>query len=350
MRLDEGERRGPDLRRRPAPAGDPRGAGGRCASAALRRPSSSPASRCCAGRRWSPRSSPPGTGWSCTATATATCCGSAPGAFLEDADRARAAIEEAGGQAISDYRPPYGIFSAATLRAVRGVAGGRCSGRGGGRDWIARATAESIARRSSAGIAAGDIVLLHDADYYSARGSWVRTAAALPLILDEIEARGLKIGLAAPLSRRGEGPLLAAGKRFVEALRHRAPRPILIEDFPRHDSPSCRGRYVNASAPDRTKNMQVAKKNAQLAWFWPELPDEVGDLVGEAGGLIERDEGARVRDPDQIRAFGGLRSRGVRRRRSGRTCHPAPRRAASAAPSRATARPPPACSACSSRR
>jgi peptidoglycan/xylan/chitin deacetylase (PgdA/CDA1 family) len=115
-----------------------------------------------------------------------------PSAFLEDAERAREAIEDAGGRAISAYRPPYGIFSASTLRAVsqrgwRPVLWSRW-----GRDWDRGATAESIARRSSAGIAAGDIVLLHDADYYSARGSWVRTAAALPLILDEIEACGLK--------------------------------------------------------------------------------------------------------------------------------------------------------------
>ncbi len=61
-----------------------------------------------------------------------------------------------------------------------------------GKDWRRDATAESIARRSSTGIEAGDIVLLHDADYYSARGSWVRTAAALPLILTELESRGLK--------------------------------------------------------------------------------------------------------------------------------------------------------------
>jgi peptidoglycan/xylan/chitin deacetylase (PgdA/CDA1 family) len=115
-----------------------------------------------------------------------------PRAFLEDAERARASIEDASGLAISDYRPPYGIFSAPTLRAVhrrgwRPVLWSRW-----GRDWDRSATAESIARRSSAGISAGDIVLLHDADYYSARGSWVRTAAALPLILDEIEACGLK--------------------------------------------------------------------------------------------------------------------------------------------------------------
>jgi peptidoglycan/xylan/chitin deacetylase (PgdA/CDA1 family) len=114
-----------------------------------------------------------------------------PRAFLEDAERARVAIEDAGGQAVTDYRPPYGIFSAATLRAARRhwrpVLWSRW-----GRDWDRGATAESIARRASAGIVAGDVVLLHDADYYSARGSWVRTAAALPLILDEIEARGLK--------------------------------------------------------------------------------------------------------------------------------------------------------------
>jgi peptidoglycan-N-acetylglucosamine deacetylase len=114
-----------------------------------------------------------------------------PRSFLADAERGRAAIEDAGGQTVADYRPPYGIFSAATLRAARQhwrpVLWSRW-----GRDWDRSATAESIARRASAGIAAGDIVLLHDADYYSARGSWVRTAAALPLILDEIEACGLK--------------------------------------------------------------------------------------------------------------------------------------------------------------
>jgi peptidoglycan/xylan/chitin deacetylase (PgdA/CDA1 family) len=42
-----------------------------------------------------------------------------PHAFLADAERARVTIEDASGQAISDYRPPYGIFSAATLHAVR---------------------------------------------------------------------------------------------------------------------------------------------------------------------------------------------------------------------------------------
>jgi len=112
--------------------------------------------------------------------------------FLEDAERGRAAIEEATGQPIADYRPPYGIFSAATLRAVRRRGWRPVLWSRWGKDWRRNATAESIARRASTGIEAGDIVLLHDADYYSARGSWVRTAAALPLILTELESRGLK--------------------------------------------------------------------------------------------------------------------------------------------------------------
>ena len=115
-----------------------------------------------------------------------------PSELLDDAERARATIEDACGQAIADYRPPYGIFSAATLRAVRRRGWRPVLWSRWGRDWTRRATAASIARRAGAGIAAGDIVLLHDADYYSAPGSWVRTAAALPLILAELEGRGLK--------------------------------------------------------------------------------------------------------------------------------------------------------------
>jgi peptidoglycan/xylan/chitin deacetylase (PgdA/CDA1 family) len=112
--------------------------------------------------------------------------------FLEDAERARLVIEEASGQAIAAYRPPYGIFSTATLVAVRRRGWRPVLWSRWGRDWNRRATAGSIARRASTGIGAGDIVLLHDADYYSAPGSWVRTAAALPLILEEIEGRELK--------------------------------------------------------------------------------------------------------------------------------------------------------------
>ncbi len=112
--------------------------------------------------------------------------------FLDDAERARAAIEEATGQSIVDHRPPYGIYSRSGLRATRAHGWRPVLWSKWGRDWARRATAQSIARRATAGIGNGDVVLLHDADYYSAPGSWARTAAALPIILEELDSCGLK--------------------------------------------------------------------------------------------------------------------------------------------------------------
>jgi peptidoglycan/xylan/chitin deacetylase (PgdA/CDA1 family) len=115
-----------------------------------------------------------------------------PGMLLDDAERGRAAIEEATGQAIADYRPPYGIFSGSGLRAVRSSGWRPVLWSKWGRDWDRGATPESITRRVTTGVSAGDVLLLHDADYYSARGSWVSTSAALSKILELLEARGLK--------------------------------------------------------------------------------------------------------------------------------------------------------------
>jgi peptidoglycan-N-acetylglucosamine deacetylase len=115
-----------------------------------------------------------------------------PRMLLDDAERGRAAIEEASGQAIADYRPPYGIFSGSGLAAIRSRGWRPVLWSQWGRDWTRRATAESIARKATAGIRPGDIVLLHDADFYSARNSWERTASALPRMLDELGMRGLK--------------------------------------------------------------------------------------------------------------------------------------------------------------
>jgi peptidoglycan/xylan/chitin deacetylase (PgdA/CDA1 family) len=114
------------------------------------------------------------------------------GQVVEDAERARAAIEEASGQAIADHRPPYGIYSRSALRAVRARGWRPVLWSRWGRDWTRGATADSIARRATAAVGDGDIVLLHDADYYSVPGSWARTAAALPIILEELDSRGLK--------------------------------------------------------------------------------------------------------------------------------------------------------------
>lgn len=114
-----------------------------------------------------------------------------PKMLIEDAERGRAAIEEATGQAIADYRPPYGIFSAAGLAAIRKRGWRPVLWSLWGKDWKRGASPESIARRSTAGARSGDILLLHDADYYSAGGSWMRTAAALPVILEELTTQEL---------------------------------------------------------------------------------------------------------------------------------------------------------------
>jgi peptidoglycan-N-acetylglucosamine deacetylase len=115
-----------------------------------------------------------------------------PGQLLDDAERGRAAIEEATGQAVHDYRPPYGIFSASGLRAIRRRAWRPVLWSLWGKDWKRRATARSVAAEATNGAVPGDILLLHDADYYSAGGSWTRTVAALPAILDELGGQGLR--------------------------------------------------------------------------------------------------------------------------------------------------------------
>ena len=115
-----------------------------------------------------------------------------PGQLLDDSERGRETIEDATGQQVRDYRPPYGIFSASGLRAIRRRGWRPVLWSLWGRDWRRRATASSIAERATSGATAGDILLLHDADHYSAGGSWSRTAAALPAILDELGGQGLR--------------------------------------------------------------------------------------------------------------------------------------------------------------
>jgi hypothetical protein len=61
-----------------------------------------------------------------------------------------------------------------------------------GRDGQRRASPTSIAAKVTRGLTGGEVILLHDADYYSADGSWEKTAAALPAVLATIEEKGLR--------------------------------------------------------------------------------------------------------------------------------------------------------------
>jgi peptidoglycan-N-acetylglucosamine deacetylase len=116
-----------------------------------------------------------------------------PRAVREDIVRGAARIEETTGRAIERYRPPYGIFNAAALALVHRNGWRPLLWTHWGRDWEARATPESIvAKLVGRAVAEGSVLLLHDADDYGAEGSWRRTAAALPRVLDELEGRGLE--------------------------------------------------------------------------------------------------------------------------------------------------------------
>jgi len=104
----------------------------------------------------------------------------------QDLARARAAIEDATGRSPVLYRPPYGVFSSGALELVRRLGYRPLLWSTWGRDWERRATPASIARRAAGRLRSGDVVLLHDSDAYSSAGSWMRTAAALPSVLDAV--------------------------------------------------------------------------------------------------------------------------------------------------------------------
>jgi peptidoglycan/xylan/chitin deacetylase (PgdA/CDA1 family) len=109
----------------------------------------------------------------------------------DDLTRVAATVADTTGRTPALYRPPYGIFSAAGLALLRrrgwhGLLWSRW-----GRDWAARTTAAAIATRATRDLGAGDVILLHDADTYSAPGSWRRTAQALPAVLEAVQRAGL---------------------------------------------------------------------------------------------------------------------------------------------------------------
>jgi peptidoglycan/xylan/chitin deacetylase (PgdA/CDA1 family) len=111
-------------------------------------------------------------------------------AVAEDLARAVAAIEDATGATPRFHRAPYGVYSAGALALVRERWTPMLWSRWA-RDWERRASPESIARRVTTELAGGDVVLLHDADWYGAQSSWRRTAAAIESILATLRERGL---------------------------------------------------------------------------------------------------------------------------------------------------------------
>jgi peptidoglycan/xylan/chitin deacetylase (PgdA/CDA1 family) len=116
----------------------------------------------------------------------------APAQVRADILRAQATIEDACARRVDLYRPPYGVLNACALRLARARGWRTLLWSDSGRDWEARATPRSIAARLTDHAGAGAVLLLHDADHYAAAGSWRRTAAALPEVLEVLARRGLE--------------------------------------------------------------------------------------------------------------------------------------------------------------
>jgi peptidoglycan/xylan/chitin deacetylase (PgdA/CDA1 family) len=108
-----------------------------------------------------------------------------------DLARGRAAVVSATGAELTLHRPPYGIYSGAGLAAARAAGLQPLLWTRWGKDWRKFTTPARIAARATRDLSAGDVILLHDADFYSARDSHRRTAAALPAIMRSLRQRGL---------------------------------------------------------------------------------------------------------------------------------------------------------------
>jgi peptidoglycan/xylan/chitin deacetylase (PgdA/CDA1 family) len=115
----------------------------------------------------------------------------------EDLARGAEVISEAVGAAAVWHRPPYGLYSPAGLNAARQRGLKPILWSRWGKDWRRLTTPQRIATRATASLHNGDVILLHDADFYSSRGSHERTAQALALIVRELKRQ--KIGTVLPL-------------------------------------------------------------------------------------------------------------------------------------------------------
>ncbi|MEU9247491.1 polysaccharide deacetylase family protein [Streptomyces sp. NPDC048385] len=119
-----------------------------------------------------------------------------PAPALETRQLARAAqaVADVSGTAPTWYRPPYGILTGDRLLAARRTGLRPVLWTAWGRDWTARASAESVAATVLRDLRGGGTVVLHDTDRHSAPGCWRATLAALPTVVSACRTAGLTVG------------------------------------------------------------------------------------------------------------------------------------------------------------
>jgi peptidoglycan/xylan/chitin deacetylase (PgdA/CDA1 family) len=115
-----------------------------------------------------------------------------PGYVRDDLTRGTESICRASGlAALRHFRAPHG-FRNPWVTAIARSLGQRTVGWSLGVWDSARPGAAEIARRAAEGLRGGSILLLHDGDGYDAEGDRLQTAEALPSIIDDLRARGLR--------------------------------------------------------------------------------------------------------------------------------------------------------------
>ncbi|OLE30535.1 MAG: polysaccharide deacetylase family protein [Actinobacteria bacterium 13_1_20CM_3_71_11] len=123
-----------------------------------------------------------------------------PRATYDDVARGRDAVTPATGVVPRWYRPPYGVLTGAGLTAAARLGLTPMLWTAWGRDWEYGASPESVHRTVLADLSGGGTVLLHDSDVTSAPDSWRATLAAVPVIVQTLRERGLRVG---PLAAHG---------------------------------------------------------------------------------------------------------------------------------------------------
>src|SRR5579875_2911255 len=100
-------------------------------------------------------------------------------AVADDTARGLDAVGEAVGVAPVLHRPPYGAYSPAGLAAARAAGLQPLLWSRWGKDWRRFTTPAKITARATRELGRGDVILLHDADFYSGRNAHRSTVAAL---------------------------------------------------------------------------------------------------------------------------------------------------------------------------
>ncbi len=114
-----------------------------------------------------------------------------PRQTIDDMRRARSAVEEASGTRVRLFRPPYGVFNAASWAEAGRQGWRRVLWSRRGEEWRVGATVTSVVEEVGRP-GAGEIVLLHDSSRYGPGDASRLALGALPQILDGIRKSGLR--------------------------------------------------------------------------------------------------------------------------------------------------------------